>query len=189
MYLVDTNVWVEAFLGQQKTKEAADFLKRVSPARLFITDYTIFSIGIILTKLDRGEVFGRFLQDVLIGNPVRVIRHMPLELNEVPKVSKRFKLDFDDAYQYVAARSNGMELVSFDADFDRTDITRKSPRAIIDRLGEFDSGSPGAHEAPARAYGASAKSGSAKAGEKALAPQAAYKAHRPKSKTRRRKKK
>jgi uncharacterized protein len=44
----------------------------------------------------------------------------------------KFHLDFDDAYQYVAAKRNGLLLVSFDADFDKTDIKRKVPADLLD---------------------------------------------------------
>ncbi|MBN2466385.1 PIN domain-containing protein [candidate division WOR-3 bacterium] len=47
------------------------------------------------------------------------------------KVRKRFKLDIDDAYQYVAAKRHDLTLVSFDADFDRTDRGRKTPADIL----------------------------------------------------------
>jgi hypothetical protein len=42
-----------------------------------------------------------------------------------------FNLDFDDAYQYVAAEKHDLTLVSFDADFDRTDRGRKTPADIL----------------------------------------------------------
>ncbi|MFA6372325.1 MAG: hypothetical protein WCW68_06850 [Methanothrix sp.] len=45
---------------------------------------------------------------------------------------KSFHLDFDDAYQYVAAERNDLVLVSFDADFDKTDMGRKTPADILD---------------------------------------------------------
>jgi predicted nucleic acid-binding protein len=34
--------------------------------------------------------------------------------------TSKYNLDFDDAYQYVAATSRKLELVGFDTDFDRT---------------------------------------------------------------------
>ncbi len=43
------------------------------------------------------------------------------------KPLKRFSLDFDDAYQYAVAEKHGLEIISFDADFDRTEIGRKKP--------------------------------------------------------------
>jgi len=44
---------------------------------------------------------------------------------------QRFHLDFDDAYQYVAAEKYDLTLVSFDADFDRTPRGRRTPGEMI----------------------------------------------------------
>lgn len=43
-------------------------------------------------------------------------------------------LDFDDAYQYVAAEKYTLTLVSFDADFDRTERGKKTPGEIRGEL-------------------------------------------------------
>ena len=44
---------------------------------------------------------------------------------------KQFKLNFDDAYQYVTAEKYGLTLVSFDTDFDHTEQGRKTPGEIL----------------------------------------------------------
>jgi len=36
-------------------------------------------------------------------------------------------LDFDDSYQYAVAQKYSLEIISFDADFDRTEKGRKIP--------------------------------------------------------------
>ena len=59
------------------------------------------------------------------------IRLDTTDLKEIMNVRKRFRLDFDDAYQYVAAEKHDLTLVSFDADFDRTDRGRKTPADIL----------------------------------------------------------
>lgn len=41
------------------------------------------------------------------------------------------QLDFDDAYQYVIAKRDHLTLVSFDADFDRSDLERKTPAQVL----------------------------------------------------------
>ena len=41
--------------------------------------------------------------------------------------SQRFNLDFDDAYQYAIVEKYSLTIVSFDADFDRTEQGRKTP--------------------------------------------------------------
>ena len=46
------------------------------------------------------------------------------------KVEKT-KLDFDDGLQYLVAKKYGGSLVSFDDDFDRTDISRLTPREVL----------------------------------------------------------
>lgn len=45
----------------------------------------------------------------------------------------RFNLDFDDAYQYVSATSEDLNLVSLDDDFDDTDLDRWTPLDVIDQ--------------------------------------------------------
>jgi predicted nucleic acid-binding protein len=55
------------------------------------------------------------------------VQHM----NLVAQVSKRFGLDFDDAYQYVTAEKHRLIIVSFHGDFDRTDKGRKTPQAAL----------------------------------------------------------
>ena len=39
MFLVDTNVWVEVLLGQEKAKEASDFLKRTPASDLSLNRF------------------------------------------------------------------------------------------------------------------------------------------------------
>ena len=46
-------------------------------------------------------------------------------------LAHRFRLDFDDAYQYAVAEKYGLAIVSFDADFDRTERGRRSPKQVL----------------------------------------------------------
>jgi hypothetical protein len=45
MYLVDTNVWLERLLDQERSEDVAEFLDRVSSDLLAITDFGFHSIG------------------------------------------------------------------------------------------------------------------------------------------------
>jgi predicted nucleic acid-binding protein len=49
----------------------------------------------------------------------------------VSGISKKFNLDFDDAYQYTLAEKNDFFVVSFDSDFDRTERKRKIPSELF----------------------------------------------------------
>ena len=53
------------------------------------------------------------------------------DLRALVAYRRRFGLDFDDAYQCVAAEKYGCTLVSFDSDFDKTPHGRKTPRDVM----------------------------------------------------------
>ena len=53
------------------------------------------------------------------------------DLIDLINVTERFSLDFDDAYQYVAAVQRNLIIVSFDSDFDHTELERRTPSQTI----------------------------------------------------------
>ena len=55
----------------------------------------------------------------------------PDKLNFLGLAAQTFNLDFDDAYQYATAEHFDLAIVSFDADFDRTDRGRLTPSAAM----------------------------------------------------------
>lgn len=60
---------------------------------------------------------------------------MRLEPEDMPRlveVAQSFNLDFDDAYQYLAAEKHSLAIVSFDSDFDRTKLGRKTPLQLLE---------------------------------------------------------
>jgi len=128
-FLVDTNIWLEVLLAQAKSDEALNFLQNVDTDKLAITDFSVHSIGVILLRLKKETLFDTFLADTMNDTGLSVIRLDAADLRNVLMIAKRFSLDFDDAYQYVAAEKHGLMLVSFDRDFDRTERGRTDPSA------------------------------------------------------------
>ncbi len=132
MYLVDTNVWLELLLEQERGKEVRQFLQSIDANQLSMTEFALNSIGLITTRLRKEDVFEAFISDILEDSGVRRICLSAFDLRKVLSVMQKFHLDFDDAYQYVAAERNNLLLVSFDTDFDKTDIRRKTPADLRD---------------------------------------------------------
>lgn len=130
MYLLDTNVWLERLLDQERSEEVGRFLSRVSSERLFITDFTLHSIGVILSRLNQSEVLLQFVRDTFIEGAVSLVHLGPEGMESVVSVMRQFRLDFDDAYQYAAAKRYGLVLISFDQDFDRTERGRRTPNQV-----------------------------------------------------------
>lgn len=74
MYLIDTNVWLELLLERENAEEVRQFFNTTESDLLAITEFSLYSIGIILTRLRRNEVFEEFLSDILEDSGVLRIR-------------------------------------------------------------------------------------------------------------------
>jgi hypothetical protein len=131
MFLLDTNIWLELLLEQEKADQVRRLFESYGAQQFALTDFSLHSLGVVLTRLGKHDLFLRFLSDTLEDSIVQVIRLNTAGLEEVPAVCHRFRLDFDDAYQYLCAKENNLTLVSFDSDFDRTDHGRKTPAELI----------------------------------------------------------
>jgi len=131
VYLVDTNVWLERLLDQSRSEEVGEFLGHFPSNQLFITDFAFHSIGVILTRLHRTEVLSRFVEDIFIDGAVGLVHLVPSDTRRVIEITDEFGLDFDDAYQYVAAEREDLALISFDRDFDGTERGRKTPAGAL----------------------------------------------------------
>lgn len=129
-YLVDTNIWLEVFLNQEKSEEAAAFLKDTDSSYIFISDFSLHSILLILTKFKKFNESKIFLEDLMSSQIIVLSVHFN-DLKDVISAMQQYNLDFDDAYQYFLAKKYNLILISFDRDFDKTDILRKTPVELI----------------------------------------------------------
>ena len=67
----------------------------------------------------------------MVRRRVRLIRLVVSDMKAIANASRTYNLDFDDAYQYVAAEQSEAAIVSFDGDFDRTDRGRRTPADVL----------------------------------------------------------
>lgn len=130
MYLLDTNIFLESLLGQDRTNEVRLFLQSIDLRTIFITDLSLHSIGIILFRLNHLPLFVSFLEDIVIDG-VGVLSLSPEDHKMLVQPSHQFNLDFDDAYQYAVAKKYNLQFISFDTDFDRTDRSRQEPVDVL----------------------------------------------------------
>lgn len=131
MFLLDTNIWLERLLGQEQSKIVGQLLDNLEPSEIIMTDFSLHSIGVICNRLKQRDVFLNFVEDVLIDNSVKIVNIPPKQMKRLVEIMNCFNLDFDDAYQYVAAEIEKAVIVSFDKDFDKTDQGRLTPMQVI----------------------------------------------------------
>jgi len=116
MFLVDTNIFLEILLGQDKKEVSKRFLAK-NIGNLNITDFSLHSIGVILFRYSKEDIFRKFVEDVM---PDTKILSLPMELyRDIVIVRKNLNLDFDDTYQYSVAKYYGLKVVTMDKDFEK----------------------------------------------------------------------
>jgi predicted nucleic acid-binding protein len=130
MYLVDTNIWLELLLEQDKWQEAKFFFENVNAFNIHITEFSIYSIGIILSRYKKSGIFKDFITDLIYESQVDIIRLKGEDHFKIIEAMEKYSLDFDDAYQYVAALKMNLKLVSFDTDFNKTPEKKILPGQI-----------------------------------------------------------
>ena len=130
MFLIDTNCWIQLARNRMHAVEVTSLLAGVPVQRLFVTVYSVHSIGNALTRRGWGG-YAVLLNDLSIGRDIQLVSIPVEQLGLVEQAWRSHGLDFDDAYQYVAAELHGLKLVSLDADFDRTPNGRLTPEAAL----------------------------------------------------------
>ncbi len=130
-YLVDTNVWLERLLDQDKSDVAQIFFDSISTSNIFVSDFAIHSICVILSRLNKFDVLSKFINDLFTDGLIEQLSLDASDLLDVIDNIKRFNIDFDDSYQYTVARKYDLIIVTFDKDFNVRGINKKSPEEVI----------------------------------------------------------
>jgi predicted nucleic acid-binding protein len=112
--LLDTNIFLEVLLEQARANDAKALLAKTDAHNFLISDFSLHSIGVILLRRNKADVFRRFVSDMVIEAGTAVVLLDSDEMEAVADHALTFKLDFDDAYP----------------DFDRTTRGRSEPSTI-----------------------------------------------------------
>ena len=130
-FLTDTNIWLERLLDQEHSNEVKDFLEIVPTKFLFISDFTLHSIGVILFRNKKPHLFHEFVNDLFGQGNLKVLSLNPFDQVDLIELNIKQKLDFDDAYQYQIALKYNLALVTFDRDFKRSKIKVLNPTEAV----------------------------------------------------------
>ena len=130
-YLVDTNVWLERLLDQDKSEIVSRFLDTIPLGNFFVSDFAIHSIGVILSRYKKLSLFEKFLNDLFVNGQIEQLSLNSSDLLDVISNMQEFNLDFDDAYQLTVSQKYDLTIVTFDKDFDVKGIRKNTPDEII----------------------------------------------------------
>lgn len=119
MYLIDTNIFLEILLEQEKADECSNFLKQVTEHNTvcLMSSYTLHSIETILSNLKRFGVLISFLDDIIDNQAIRQYHTTAEEELKIIQSIPNLNLDFDDALQYYVAKKFNATIVTYDKHF------------------------------------------------------------------------
>jgi hypothetical protein len=128
--LLDTNIFLEVLLSQDRSEEARSLLLKYDNHDLYISDFSLHSIGLLVFRQKQHAVYRQFLNDMIFTTGIKISSISAEDMESVIDAAQKFSLDFDDAYQYAVALKYNLTIVSFDKDFDRTEKGKKIPSDI-----------------------------------------------------------
>jgi hypothetical protein len=74
VYLLDTNIILEVLLNQEQSDKVAQFFSQAPTARLHLSEFSLYSLGVILLRLKRHEAFAQAVEDLLLSGACGLIR-------------------------------------------------------------------------------------------------------------------
>ena len=131
MYLIDTNIFLEILLEQEKSKECETLInKTIQNNDFYVSSFTIHSIEVIMLRNNKINKLMEFLLDLNESKIIRIETNSEDELNVLSSM-KKFKLDFDDSLQSYLCEKHNLKIISFDKHFDKTSIKRLEPKDLL----------------------------------------------------------
>ncbi len=133
MYLIDTNIFLEILLAQQRKDEYLRLMELMLEGKVtgIATNFTIHSIAVILSRRQLLDTLVDFLSDLRGFGGLRIVNTSLEDKFHISELAKEKEFDFDDAYQYYIAKLHNLKIVSFDKDFDKGEISRVEPSQIV----------------------------------------------------------
>lgn len=135
-YLIDTNIWLERLLDQEKSSIVSSFFNSVPLEYIFISDFTLHSIGVILSRYKRLDIFDKFVKDLFFNAKIEQITLEPHDFKDLILNINKYNLDFDDSYQATLSNKYDLIIVTFDRDFNVQGLKKSSPEEVLKKYSE-----------------------------------------------------
>ncbi|RFA93516.1 PIN domain nuclease [Pyrobaculum aerophilum] len=120
----------ELLYKRQKWVEPYRFLERVKSGNIrgYVLQFAVHGISAILARPDLVEAF---LSEIATWRGLEIVKSNMEEEIEAARAAAKVGLDFDDGLHYYYAKKLGVPIVSFDKDFDKTDLKRLEPGEVV----------------------------------------------------------
>lgn len=135
---VDTSVFIELLLDQERAEESESLLDAIAKGRVAAV-VSHFAVHAIEAALASGQELSQFLKNIETSKGLTIYDTTIADEHSVSILSGKLGLDFDDSVQfYVAKLTDSSSIVSFDKHFEGCGIPRREPFQILKDLEKED---------------------------------------------------
>ncbi len=119
MILIDTNIFLEYLLGQQRADDCLKAIEKIISDEIeaVITSFSLHSIEVIMLGKGLKEELKTFLAALSEIQYITLYNTSLLEDRQAIVEMERTKLDFDDAVQFCVARKLKATILTLDKHF------------------------------------------------------------------------
>jgi predicted nucleic acid-binding protein len=135
MITIDTSVFIELNLNQEKAEQAGALLQAIGLGKIE-ANVSHFAVHALEAGFRSQKETREFLKNIETSKGLHVYDTSIADEISIAALAEEVGLDFDDAAQYyVARKTDSSSIVSFDRHFDKLkDIPRKEPASILGEL-------------------------------------------------------
>ena len=129
MYLIDANILLELLYKRGRWEECFKLLNQVKKGdvKAYMLHFAIHGISAIL---GRPDVVSKFLSEINTWKGLSIVDLSIEEEIVACELASKTGLDFDDGLHYYLSKKKNIPIISFDKDFDKTDVKRLEPNQI-----------------------------------------------------------
>ncbi len=118
MFLFDTNIFLEILLSQEKSGVCKSALTD-NIGNICISDFSLHSIGVILFRYKKENVFNNFVSDIL--PKIDIVSLSSESYSRLSAYKDKYNMDFDDSYQCKVAEEKDLTITTMDRDFEHVE--------------------------------------------------------------------
>jgi predicted nucleic acid-binding protein len=136
IYFIDTSIFLEVELGQEKKNEAKALLNKIlkGEVKVVTTDFNIDAVALVMQRYKaKPSDIRKFFMNMMIFDGLTIYEVNLIDRILATKLMENHKLRFDDALNFFVMKSLGLnEIISFDTDFDKLPgIKRLEPEEAL----------------------------------------------------------
>ena len=132
--LIDSNIIFSLLLKQndyQKTEKFFDAIAHLG-LKVQLLDFALYSMTLIMTHRGYHKEIKEFLQGLDVSKNITICHPEAADIAET--LALNVNLDLDDKLHYYIAKKKKLTFISYDEDFDKTDLPRLTPGQALAQL-------------------------------------------------------